>query len=91
MSPIGGGVDHGRVIRGWIGVVGEIIRTKRGEISVRVRRFELLAEARVGFGDKWRGITDIDVRHRQREVDLWANPGVREDFLLRSKGVAAIA
>ena len=74
----------------WVGVEGEVIRTKRGELSVQVASWSLLAEARRGFGDKWRGISDIEVRHRQREVDLWANEGVRENFLFRSAIVRSI-
>ena len=74
----------------WVGVEGEVIRTKRGELSVQVASWSLLAEARRGFGDKWRGISDIEVRHRQREVDLWANEGVRENFLFRSAVVRSI-
>ncbi len=69
----------------WVGAHGEVIRTRRGELSVRVERWSLLAEARRGFGDKWRGVHDVEVRFRQREVDLWANEGVRDSFLLRSK------
>jgi lysyl-tRNA synthetase class 2 len=74
----------------WVGASGEVVRTKRGELSVRVERFTLLAKARRGFGDKWRGVHDVEVRHRQREVDLWANEGVREVFLLRSRAVSAL-
>ncbi len=74
----------------WIGAEGEVVRTKRGELSVKVARWSLLARARGGFGDKWRGIHDPEVRLRQREVDLWANEGVRERFLLRSKVVATL-
>lgn len=74
----------------WIGVTGEVVRTKRGELSVKVATWVLLAEARRGFGDKWRGVSDPEVRYRQREVDLWANEGVRDLFLLRSRVVAAI-
>ena len=48
----------------------------------------LLAEARRGFGDKWRGITDPDVRYRQRYADLWANPETRDTVLLRSRVVS---
>jgi lysyl-tRNA synthetase class 2 len=58
----------------WIGATGEVVRTKRGELSVKVRSFVLLAEARRGFGDKFHGITDTDLRYRQRYADLWANP-----------------
>lgn len=68
----------------WVGVRGEIVRTRRGELSVSVKEWSLLATARRGFGDKWKGIADIEIRSRQREVDLWANEGVRDRFLLRS-------
>ena len=74
----------------WIGVTGEVVRTRRGELSVKVSSWELLARARRGFGDKWRGVSDPDIRYRQREVDLWANEGVRDIFLLRSRVVASI-
>ncbi len=74
----------------WIGATGEVVRTKRGELSVAVVSWSLLAEARRSFGDKWRGIHDVELRHRQREVDLWANDGVRETFLVRSKVVAEL-
>ncbi|MHB1510234.1 MAG: lysine--tRNA ligase [Acidimicrobiales bacterium] len=74
----------------WIGATGEVVKTRRGELSVKLHFFVLLAEARHGFGDKWRGVNDPDLRYRQREVDMWANEGVRERFLLRSKVVAAV-
>jgi lysyl-tRNA synthetase class 2 len=69
----------------WIGASGEVVRTKRGELSVKVADWVLLAEARRAFGDKWRGVTDVETRFRQREVDLWANPGSRRTLLLRSQ------
>jgi lysyl-tRNA synthetase class 2 len=68
----------------WIGARGEVVRTKRGELSVKVAEWELLAEARRGFGDKWRGVTDTEMRYRQRYVDLWANERSREIMTLRS-------
>src|SRR5581483_11897969 len=43
---------------------------------------------RLGFGDKWRGVTDVDTRYRQRYMDLWANDSSREVFLLRSRLVS---
>jgi len=49
-----------------------------------VASWELLAEARRNFGDKWRGVTDTEVRYRQREVDLWANERSRQLLQLRS-------
>ena len=69
----------------WVGARGEVVRTKRGELSVKVATWELLAEARRSFGDKWRGVTDPDTRYRQREVDLWANPEARRVLQLRSR------
>ena len=74
----------------WIGASGEVVRTKTGELSVKVGSWVLLAEARRGFGDKWRGISDVDTRYRQRYADLWANEGSRETLLLRSNVVAWI-
>ena len=74
----------------WIGAVGEVVRTKRGEMSILVDRWVTLADARQGFGDKWRGVNDVEIRHRQREVDLWANEGAREVFLARTKVVSSL-
>jgi len=68
----------------WVGATGEVVRTRRGELSVKVSDWVLLAEARRPFGDKWRGVTDVETRFRQREVDLWANPESRRTLLLRS-------
>lgn len=68
----------------WVGVTGEVVTTKRGELSVKVGSWELLAEARRGFGDKWHGVTDTETRYRQREVDLWANEESRVRLMKRS-------
>ena len=68
----------------WIGARGEVVRTKRGELSVKVAEWELLAEARRNFGDKWHGVADTEMRYRQREVDLWANERSRALLTLRS-------
>ena len=72
----------------WIGVEGEVVKTRRGELSVKVARWQVLAEDRRGFGDKWHGVNDPEVRLRQREVDLWANEGVRDRMLLRSRALS---
>jgi lysyl-tRNA synthetase class 2 len=74
----------------WIGARGEVVRTRRGELSVKVDEWVLLAEARRSFGDKWRGIADPEVRYRQRYVDLWANESSRRVFALRSRVVSRI-
>ena len=69
----------------WVGAAGPAVKTRTGELSVKVDEWVLLAEARRGFGDKWRGITDVDTRYRQRYVDLWANEDSRRTFALRSR------
>jgi lysyl-tRNA synthetase class 2 len=74
----------------WIGARGQVVRTKRGELSVKVAEWELLAEARRNFGDKWHGVADVETRYRQREVDLWANERTRQLLTLRSNVVRAM-
>ena len=69
----------------WIGVTGEVMKTRKGELSVKVEDWTVLAEARRPFPDKYHGITDPDLRYRQRYMDLWVTPESREVFLLRSK------
>ncbi|HMK62415.1 MAG TPA: amino acid--tRNA ligase-related protein, partial [Acidimicrobiales bacterium] len=69
----------------WVGASGRVVTTNKGELSVLVERWELLAEARRSFGDKWRGVTDVETRFRQREVDLWANEQSRQVLLSRSR------
>ncbi len=69
----------------WVGATGEVVTTKRGELSVKVESWVTLAETRRSFGDKWHGVTDVDTRYRQRYVDLWANPDTRTTFLQRSR------
>ena len=69
----------------WIGARGEVVRTKTGELSVKVKDWQLLAEARRSFGDKWRGISDVETRYRQREVDLWANESTRRKLVVRGE------
>jgi len=68
----------------WVGVTGEVVRTKRGELSVKVASWTVLAEALHNFGDKWAGITDFDLRYRHREADLWANETSRTSLVRRS-------
>jgi lysyl-tRNA synthetase, class II len=72
----------------WVGATGEVVATKRGELSVKVASWTLLAEARRNFGDKWHGITDVDTRFRQRYADVWANPEARDTLMTRSRIVS---
>ncbi|MGI9602947.1 MAG: lysine--tRNA ligase [Acidimicrobiales bacterium] len=74
----------------WLGVTGVVMRTKRGELSIRVDEWETLAQWRHPFPDKWHGVTDTELRYRQRYVDLWVNDEARERLLARSRIVADI-
>ena len=69
----------------WVGATGEVIKTKRGEVSVKVAEWVLLADARRPFPDKWHGLSDTDTRYRQRYLDLWVTPETRRTFVLRSR------
>ena len=68
-----------------IGVVGDVFKTERGEISVRAHEVILLSKALLPLPDKFHGLTDQEVRYRQRYVDLIVNPGVKDTFVKRSK------
>jgi len=72
----------------WLGVTGEIIKTRKGELSVKVSEWVRLAEARRPFPDKWHGISDTDMRYRQRYVDLWVTEETRQTFLIRSRVIS---
>ncbi len=69
----------------WIGVTGQVMKTKRGELSVSVDQWQVLAETTRTFPDKWHGISDPDLRYRQRYVDLWVTDEARATFTARSK------
>ena len=73
-----------------IGATGPMIRTRTGEPSVEVKEFNLLSKALRPLPEKWHGLKDVELRYRQRHVDLIANPEVREVFLHRSKIVAGL-
>jgi lysyl-tRNA synthetase class 2 len=73
-----------------IGVTGPIFRTKRGEITLEVQSFRLLTKSLRPLPEKWHGLKDVEIRYRQRYVDLIANPQVREVFRARSKIITSI-
>ena len=73
-----------------IGVTGPIFRTKRGEITLEVNSFQLLTKSLRPMPEKWHGLKDVEIRYRQRYVDLIANPQVREVFRARSKIITSI-
>ncbi len=74
----------------WIGVKGQVVKTRKGELSVTVDEWTVLAEARRSFPDKWHGITDTDTRYRQRYVDLWVTDEARAALQLRSRAVSLL-
>jgi lysyl-tRNA synthetase, class II len=74
----------------FVGVTGELFRTRKGELSVAVKQFELLAKSLRPLPEKWHGLKDVETRYRQRYVDLVVNPQVRETFALRSRLIAAL-
>ncbi len=67
-----------------LGVTGEVFKTKTGEISVRVKTAKLLSKSLLPLPDKFHGLTDKEVRYRQRYVDLIVNPEVKDTFVKRS-------
>jgi lysyl-tRNA synthetase, class II len=72
-----------------IGVEGVAFGTRRGELTLRVERFELLAKSLRPPPDKRHGLRDVEVRHRHRELDLIANEEVRELFITRARVISA--
>ena len=74
----------------WIGVWGMVMKTRRGQLSIAVERFELLSKSLRPLPEKFHGLADKEIRYRQRYVDLIANPEVKDVFVKRSKIVSAI-
>ena len=80
------GLDPGDVI----GVKGPMFRTRRGEPTVEVHSVQLLTKALRPLPEKWHGLKDIEIRYRQRYVDLIANPEVREVFRARTRIITGL-
>jgi lysyl-tRNA synthetase class 2 len=74
----------------WVGVIGRVMRTDKGEISVAVEQFENLGKALRPPPDKDKGLTDVEMRYRQRYVDLMTNERTRRIFDIRRKTIHAI-
>ena len=68
-----------------VGAEGEVFTTKTGEISVRTKSIQLLSKSLLPLPDKFHGLTDKEIRFRQRYVDLMVNPEVKRNFVIRSK------
>lgn len=73
-----------------IGIKGFVFKTRRGEISVHAKEVVLLAKALLPLPEKWHGLTNQDLRYRQRYVDLIVNPEVKDTFIKRSLIISEI-
>jgi lysyl-tRNA synthetase class 2 len=73
----------------WVGAHGTVMTTRKGELSVKVQRFELLSKAVRPLPDKWHGLTDTDTRFRQRYADLIVNEEARKNFRVRHEVIAS--
>jgi lysyl-tRNA synthetase, class II len=80
------GVDLGDIV----GVEGLAFKTKKGELSLRVEDWTLLAKTLRPLPDKYHGLEDVETRYRRRELDLLANPETRALFELRARVIAAV-
>ncbi len=74
----------------FIGVAGDVFRTKTNELTVNAASYVFLSKAYRGLPEKFHGLRDQETRYRQRYLDLLVNPEVKETFVLRSKMVQAI-
>jgi lysyl-tRNA synthetase class 2 len=73
-----------------IGVAGHLFRTKTGELSIWATQLVFLAKCFLPLPEKWHGLQDVEIRYRQRYLDLVVNPDVRRVFEVRTKTIAAI-
>lgn len=74
----------------WVGVEGPVFVTKTGEITIRAERLELLAKSLRPLPEKWHGLTDVEIRYRQRYTDLIVNDEVRRVFRERAAIIRAL-
>src|SRR5882672_9984931 len=74
----------------WAGVEGRLFRTKTNELTIWAARLHFLSKCLLPLPEKWHGLTDVEVRYRQRYLDLIVNPDSRRVFETRARVVAAI-
>ena len=74
----------------WVGVEGRLFRTKTNELTIWASRLHFLAKCLVPLPEKWHGLTDVEIRYRQRYLDLIVNPDSRRVFEVRSRVVSAV-
>ncbi len=73
-----------------VGIVGEVFRTRKGEPTIQVTEWTFLCKSLRPLPEKWHGLTDVDLRYRQRYVDLIVNPEVKDVFVKRTKIISFI-
>ena len=73
-----------------IGVDGYLFRTRTGELSVHAERLDFLSKTLLSMPEKWHGLEDVEIRYRQRYLDLIANPEARRIFVTRGKVIASL-
>ena len=73
-----------------LGVTGQIIRTRTGQVTIDARQFAVTAKGLRPLPEKWHGLRDVEIRYRQRYLDLIANPEVMPVFALRSRIISGI-
>ncbi|MGD1120126.1 MAG: lysine--tRNA ligase [Dehalococcoidales bacterium] len=73
-----------------IGVSGNLLRTRTGEPTISVAKFTLLSKSLRPLPEKWHGLSDTEIRYRQRYVDLIANTGIKDIFIARTKIISAM-
>lgn len=73
-----------------VGITGEVFKTKTGEISIHASKVTLLSKSLQVLPEKFHGLTNTDLRYRQRYVDLIMNPEVKDTFIKRSKIISSI-
>ena len=89
------GEDNYAAFKKWdigdiLGIEGTVFKTKTGEISIHATAVSLLSKSLLPLPEKYHGLTDTDLRYRQRYVDLIVNPEVKDTFVKRSKIISAI-
>ena len=73
-----------------VGVEGYLFRTRTGELSVHAEKIEFLSKTLLSMPEKWHGLEDVEIRYRQRYLDLIANPEVRKVFVTRAKIIGSL-
>jgi lysyl-tRNA synthetase class 2 len=73
-----------------VGVEGYLFRTRTGELSIHAEKLEFLSKTLLSMPEKWHGLEDVEIRYRQRYLDLIANPEVRKVFVTRARIVSSL-